>query len=100
MIDGPFGADGHEPDHATWDCERCGAPFPCDRAREALAGSLHPVPLAMHAWNMLEAAVFDLGSAPPPAGELFERFIHWTRTPPASPNAPAALNELPDDDHK
>lgn len=96
MINGSVGADGHEPERATWDCERCGASFPCDPVREALSGSLDPVQLAIHAWNMLEAAVFDLGPATPPAGELFDRFIHWTRTPPTRPDAPGVLSGYPD----
>jgi hypothetical protein len=80
MISGPFGANGHEPNRRTWDCDRCAVPFPCDPAREALASSLDFVQLAMHGWTMLEAAVFDLGEACPPTGELFDRFVAWTRT--------------------
>ena len=100
MINGPFGADGHGPDRATWDCKSCRAPFPCDPAREDLVGSLHPVQLAIRAWVMLETAVFDLGPATPPSGELFDRFIHWTRTSPTHLHAPAAVSGLPDGDHE
>lgn len=88
MINGSVNCDGHEPDRATWDCRRCGAPFPCDPAREALTGSLPAAQLAIHAWELLEAAVFDLVPTTPPAGELFDRFIRWTGTHPASPTGP------------
>jgi hypothetical protein len=37
----------------------------------------------MFMWAMLNAAVLDLGDSAPAAGELFERFIRWTRTDPS-----------------
>lgn len=74
-------AFGHHPDRPSWDCVACGKPWPCDPAREHLARRLDAVGLAMYAWNRLEEAVGDLPYEP--AGELFERFLAWTRQPGA-----------------
>jgi hypothetical protein len=53
----PFGADGHEPDRATWNCTHCETAWPCDPAREALRSTLDAIQLATHMMDALTAAV-------------------------------------------
>lgn len=79
MIDSDFHVAGHKPIRTSWDCPRCAAPFPCEPSRELLRADLGAIPLAMLMWAMFNAAVVDLGDSAPPAGELFDRFIRWTR---------------------
>jgi hypothetical protein len=69
----------HEPERPTWDCARCGRPWPCDPAREHLASYLGSVALAVYMWERLDEAAGDLHRLPP--SELFERFLRWTRAP-------------------
>jgi hypothetical protein len=61
----------------SWDCLACGKPWPCDRAREQLAGEMDTVQLAMYAWVNLAEAAEDIPAMP--ADEMFERFLAWTR---------------------
>jgi hypothetical protein len=61
----------------SWDCAACGRPWPCDPAQEELATTLSPVALRTRMWARLERAALDAPHVPP--GELFERFLHWTR---------------------
>jgi hypothetical protein len=82
MIDSEFGVAGHRPHRRTWDCQRCGAPYPCEPARAGLRECLGAIPLAMFTWAAFNAAVIDLGDSAPPAEDLFDRFIRWTRTDP------------------
>lgn len=72
-------AEGHQPHRPSWDCLACGRPWPCDPAREALAGTLDRIGLAMHAWDRLEEAALELPGST--SKELFERFLAWTRRP-------------------
>jgi hypothetical protein len=69
----------HEPEKPSWDCKRCGGPWPCDPAREYMAARLGRVALAVHMWERLDEAAGDVRTLPP--SELFERFLSWTRLP-------------------
>jgi hypothetical protein len=69
-------ADEHTPDRPSWDCRFCGKPWPCDSARERMAGEMDRVQLAIYMWSQLDEAVRDLQKCPP--SERFERFIRWT----------------------
>jgi hypothetical protein len=60
----------------SWDCRACGKPWPCDPTRDALAAELQPTSLRIHMWLRLEVAAEDLPETP--AGEMFDRFLHWT----------------------
>lgn len=79
MVNRPQPADGveHQPARPSWDCVACGRPWPCDPAREHLAGRLDAIGLAMYAWDRLEEAAGELPNVP--AEELFARFLAWTR---------------------
>jgi hypothetical protein len=83
MMSGPPGGGvrEHLPERPSWDCLSCGKPWPCDPAREELVGRLDRIGLAMYAWDRLEEAAGELPQAP--VGELFERFLAWTRRPGA-----------------
>lgn len=72
---------GHHPARPSWDCVACGRPWPCDPARESLASRLDMIGLAMYGWDRLEEAAGELPGTPP--GELFDRFVSWTRRPDA-----------------
>lgn len=74
-----FSVDGHEPQRTSWVCQRCDAPFPCEPARQVFRACLGAIPLAMFVWAAFNAAVLDLGDNAPPVGDLFDRFIRWTR---------------------
>ena len=67
----------HEAERPSWDCANCGRPWPCDPAREQLKAHLGPVIVAIHMWGRLDDAVLDLRGVP--TGELYERFLSWTR---------------------
>jgi hypothetical protein len=67
----------HVPGRPSWDCLVCEKSWPCDPAREELAGTMDGVQLAMFMWDMLEQSAGDLSHGP--RGEIFERFIKWTR---------------------
>lgn len=69
----------HDPARPSWDCRACGRPWPCDPAREQLAGANGRVELAVLMWNHLEEAARDMPQTP--ASELFERFLRWTDRP-------------------
>jgi hypothetical protein len=69
----------HEPEKPSWDCKCCGQPWPCDPAREHMMMYLGRTALAIHMWERLDEAAGDLQRLP--AGELFERFLSWTRVP-------------------
>ena len=64
----------HRPD---WDCEVCGQPWPCDRAREQLAAEMRGTTLALNMQIYMVNALRENPSIPPT--ELFERFLSWTR---------------------
>jgi hypothetical protein len=66
----------HEAERPSWDCAKCGRPWPCDPAREHMMAYLGWVALAVYMWGRLDEAVLDLHNVP--AGELFERFLSWT----------------------
>lgn len=71
------GGHGAAPaDPARWHCEWCDAPWPCDSARMRQYGS-DRVGLSMYMGGRLSLAAGELPTAPP--GELFDRFVHWTR---------------------
>lgn len=67
----------HTAARPSWDCLACDQTWPCDPAREALRSEMDRVGLAIHMWERLDEAVFDLPPTPP--AELFERFLKWTR---------------------
>jgi hypothetical protein len=67
----------HTAGRPSWDCRACGKPWPCDPARESLLSEMDRSSLAIYMWANLEEAVGNLPGGPP--GELFDRFIHWTR---------------------
>ena len=66
----------HIEQRPSWDCRACGKPWPCDPVRESLATELSPTALRIHMWLRLEIAAGDMPGTP--AGEMFERFLHWT----------------------
>jgi hypothetical protein len=67
----------HDPARPSWDCRSCGKTWPCSPARESLVREMDRVTLAIYMWLNLEDAVAELSATP--AGELFDRFIAWTR---------------------
>lgn len=68
----------HLPQRPQWECESCGADWPCDPAREELAiGTGGGSPLAILMWTHLEDFVRDTMTRE--FGGAFERFIGWTR---------------------
>lgn len=72
-------APPHPPTRPGWHCERCDAPWPCDTARMQLAEQYGAdrVGLSLHMGGRLVQAVRELPTTAP--GELFERFVQWTR---------------------
>ncbi|MFK3980747.1 hypothetical protein ACI2K4_10280 [Micromonospora sp. NPDC050397] len=85
MTTGP--APGSEPSAATevhacaqptWRCTACEQPWPCPPARQALADQFGTdrVGLSVYMGEMLAPAARDIRLSP---GELWDRFIDWTR---------------------
>lgn len=68
----------HEPTRPDWMCEPCAAPWPCDPERVRLAEeyAADRVGLSMRMGVELVNAARDTRGDP---GELFERFVSWTR---------------------
>lgn len=68
----------HLPKRPQWECEECGKDWPCDTAREELASRTDGgSALAILMWQHLEEFIRDTMSRE--FGEVFERFIGWTR---------------------
>jgi hypothetical protein len=73
----PEDLSDHVAERPSWDCKRCGRAWPCAPARERLVLEMDPTGLAMYAWGNLEEAAGDMPGMP--VGEMFERFLAWTR---------------------
>jgi hypothetical protein len=69
----------HIEDRPSWKCRGCGDPWPCRPAQMHLLAELGPTPLRIHMWMRLELAAADMPTTP--AGDLFDRFLHWTSAP-------------------
>ncbi|MFU8851375.1 hypothetical protein ACNAW0_10385 [Micromonospora sp. SL1-18] len=78
-LDGRLGGGGHQPERPRWDCLSCRQPWPCPPARVQLGEAYGPdrIGLAMYLGALLFVAVGEIPAASP--GELFERFVAWTR---------------------
>jgi hypothetical protein len=61
----------------VWDCRACARPWPCGPARAVMCDEMDRVALSVYMWLNLGDAVLYLADSS--AGELFERFIAWTR---------------------
>ncbi|MDT4992019.1 MAG: hypothetical protein QOH97_1911 [Actinoplanes sp.] len=69
--------DDHPAARPSWDCAGCGRPWPCDPARERLAGEFSGTYLTLFlAVDMVDAARDNPGIPP---SEPHERFLAWTR---------------------
>lgn len=77
----------HLPERPSWDCLACGKPWPCDPARDALRSEMDLISLSIYMWARIDEAVEDLPDGPP--GELFQRFLRWTRPPSTRPGGVA-----------
>jgi hypothetical protein len=73
----------HLPDQPAWTCGTCGQDWPCDPARERakLEHRDDPVGLSVYFGALLGIAAAEIPSRVTP-GELFDRFIAWTRPQP------------------
>lgn len=70
-------ATEHLADRPSWDCRQCLKPWPCDPAREAFKATMTSVERAILMWTYLENGAEELRGMP--LGEIFDRFIAWTR---------------------
>ncbi|MEV6347238.1 hypothetical protein [Actinoplanes sp. NPDC051851] len=77
--------DEHLHDRPHWNCRVCGAPWPCDPARERLLREYRAFPslLRVYLSSQMYDAIEDMpaGSRTAPH-DLYERFLAWTRDPP------------------
>ncbi|WP_328459850.1 hypothetical protein OHA21_28220 [Actinoplanes sp. NBC_00393] len=66
----------------SWDCRRCGRPWPCARARADLVEQFDPAEIALTAY--LSAVLFEalndhvVRSVPVPS-DLHDRILGWIR---------------------
>lgn len=69
----------HRPTPLLWECAECGNPWPCEpaRAHYTVLFARSRAQLAVLMSSYLAVAVMDLLEVP--AGELYERFVGWTR---------------------
>jgi hypothetical protein len=67
----------HRPDRPSWNCQTCVAAWPCEPARKQLAAETSGTYLIVRMSAELVEACRD--QLPLPPGELYERFIGWTR---------------------
>ncbi len=67
----------HAAARPSWDCARCGKPWPCDPAREELVQEFTGTYLVLFmSVDMVDAARDNPTLRP---AELHERFLAWTR---------------------
>ncbi len=70
----------HDPDTASWDCQVCGAPWPCERQRRFMLATMSPTEIRIGQWTMLEsAAPVLLGMS---MHDVWDRFLGWAGSPP------------------
>lgn len=69
--------DDHPALRPSWQCGNCGRPWPCPPAREQLAAEMAGTNLAMWMATTMVHVAREVPAMPP--GELFERFLAWTR---------------------
>jgi len=67
----------HAPARPSWGCRVCQKPWPCDLARKDMCSEMDRTALTIYMWLNLEDAVLERPDTP--VGELFDRFIAWTR---------------------
>ncbi|MGC4856164.1 flavin reductase [Micromonospora sp. DT4] len=69
----------HTPRRPQWDCHTCGQAWPCAPARVRLAEAYgrDRIGLSMYCGSLHPVASEELPTAAP--GELWERFVGWTR---------------------
>lgn len=70
------GEADHGPASPTWECAACGQPWPCDVARKRI-GRLSPSRRTL----LMASYMGDAAKDRPwePAGDMYDRFIAWTR---------------------
>ncbi|QLQ40339.2 hypothetical protein [Micromonospora robiginosa] len=76
-LGGVLTVSGHLGYHPTWDCERCGEPWPCPALRDIPRHQLRPAALIPVMAFLLRGAIRDLrgraeGPEPP---EIVRRFL-------------------------
>lgn len=80
-LDRRLDGNPHQPHRPGWTCQTCngGVAWPCEPARVRLAEAYRGdrVNLSMYLSALLTAALVEMPTTPP--GELFDRFIAWTR---------------------
>ena len=81
----------HEPKRPSWKCHACGEEWPCPPARERFLATVGIRDLAVMMGQMLHDALEDLPGTGP--GELYDRFIVWTRRRPPTPQDSAPDTE-------
>ncbi|MEK8107396.1 flavin reductase [Micromonospora sp. M12] len=69
----------HMPRRPQWDCQTCEQDWPCDPARVRLAEQYgaNRINLSIYLGGLLFVATAELADANP--GDLYERFIAWTK---------------------
>ncbi|MDG4764575.1 hypothetical protein O7632_10740 [Solwaraspora sp. WMMD406] len=70
----------HVPVRPIWSCSGCGplVDWPCAYARAELTVNLDPISRSMYAAEWMVEAIADLPAESSP-GEMFTRFLAWTR---------------------
>ncbi|MFV2084791.1 hypothetical protein [Micromonospora sp. LOL_021] len=70
----------HVPVRPVWSCSGCGprVDWPCGYARAELTANLDPISHSMYAAERMAEAIADLPEEATP-GDLFTRFLAWTR---------------------
>ena len=69
----------HPPLRPSWDCATCAQPWPCPPARVELGEryATDRIGLAVYVGMQLDHAARESPAADP--GDLYERFVAWTR---------------------
>ncbi|GAA0480583.1 hypothetical protein Aca07nite_31640 [Actinoplanes capillaceus] len=86
-MDMPPAQEEHIPSRPTWKCLACTNPWPCAAAQSDLANEYRAFPsvltlyLATQMYEALEDHIAQGRGAP---GDLYERFLSWTRRQPPS----------------
>lgn len=69
----------HQPRRPTWQCGRCGQPWPCSPARVELSEAYDGDRVGMAVYMAIQLYEAAAEAASVTSEDLYERFVAWTR---------------------
>ena len=78
----------HRPDRPSWNCQRCGQPWPCPAVKCDLGVEFEGKPTFLFFYMQAQAMDFTsdrIAQGQLPAGEVYPRFVDWIRSATTRP---------------